>query len=93
MNKKYSIAEARDNLAAIVHDLELTDSIELTRRGQPVAVLLSKQTYDRMQTNTTGFWRAYENYSKEVKLAELDIEPSEIFGGLRDRATGRTIKL
>ena len=93
MNKKYSIAEARDNLAAIVHDLETIDRIELTRRGEPVAVMLSKQRYDQMQNPTTGFWQAYENFTKQVNLAELNIDPSEIFGGLRDRSPGRKIKL
>lgn len=93
MSKQYSIAEARNNLAAIVHELEATDSIELTRRGSPVAVLLSKQVFDRLQAHNTGFWTAYKNYAKQINLAELKIEPSEIFGGLRDRTTGRKVKL
>jgi prevent-host-death family protein len=93
MNKRYSIAEARDGLAAIVHELDTTSSIEITRRGQPVAVLLSKQEYDRLQPRTSGFWDAYKSYVKQVNLAELQIEPSEIFGGLRDTASGRKVDL
>ncbi len=73
MSKQYSIAQARDNLAAIVHELEKSKSIEITRRGQPVAVLISKQEYDRMQTYTTGFWDAYKSFAKEVNLVELSI--------------------
>ncbi|MEW6569314.1 MAG: type II toxin-antitoxin system prevent-host-death family antitoxin, partial [Chloroflexota bacterium] len=41
MTKRYSIAEARQNLAAVVHELERRARIELTRRGKPVAVMLS----------------------------------------------------
>ncbi len=93
MSKSYSIAEARNNLAAIVHELEVTDGIELTRRGTPVAVLISKQEYDRLQPQKASFWQAYKNYAKQVNLAELDMEPSEIFGGLRDRTSGRKITL
>jgi prevent-host-death family protein len=93
MSKKYSIAEARNNLAAIVHELEAIDSIELTRRGSPVAVLLSKEVYDRLQAGNTGFWHAYKNYAKQINLSELKIEPAEIFGGLRDHSAGRKVQL
>ncbi len=93
MSKQYSIAEARNNLAAIVHELEVVDNIELTRRGNAVAVLLSKQVFDRLQARDNGFWNAYKNYAKQINLAELKIEPSEIFGGLRDRTPGRKVKL
>jgi prevent-host-death family protein len=41
MSKRYSIAEARNHLPAIVHDAERGKPIHLTRRGKPVAVLLS----------------------------------------------------
>ena len=56
MSKQYSIAQARDNLAAIVHELDRTTSVEITRRGLPVAVLLSKDEYDRLQGKHGGFW-------------------------------------
>jgi prevent-host-death family protein len=45
MSKRYSIAEARNNLASIVHELEVIDNIELTRRGKSVAVLLSNGSF------------------------------------------------
>jgi prevent-host-death family protein len=49
MSKSYSIAEARDNFAAMVRDIEERVSvIELTRRGKPVAVLLSVGEYRRL---------------------------------------------
>ncbi len=48
MSKRYTIAEARHNLAAIVHELERRAHIELTRRGEPVAVLLSMREYRRL---------------------------------------------
>jgi prevent-host-death family protein len=93
MSKQYSIAQARDNLAAIVHELEVSSTIEITRRGQAVAVLISKQEYDRLQARMIGFWDAYKAFASEVDLAKLDIAPSEIFGGLRDRVSGRSVDL
>jgi hypothetical protein len=37
MKRKYSIAEARVSLAAIIQRAEAGHEIELTRRGKPVA--------------------------------------------------------
>ena len=41
MAKRYSIAEARSNLSSIVDQAEAGQEIELTRRGKPVAVVVS----------------------------------------------------
>ena len=46
MSKSYYIAEARHDLAAVVHQLEQQSHIQLTRRGKPVAMLLSVCEYN-----------------------------------------------
>jgi prevent-host-death family protein len=86
--KRYSIAEARDNLAALVHDAEQADGIELTRRGKPVAVILSLTEYERLQAGRQDFWEAYQQFRDEFNLATLGLEP-ELFSGLRDSSPGR----
>ncbi len=48
MARSYSIAEARDQLARLVHRAESGRAVELTRRGRPVAVLLSASEYERL---------------------------------------------
>jgi antitoxin Phd len=58
--KQYSIAEARDRLPALVHEVEENGPVELTRRGKPVAVVLSMQEYERLQPRRVGFWENYE---------------------------------
>jgi prevent-host-death family protein len=55
MCRRYSIAEARHDLAAIVHELEGRDLIELTRRGEPVAVMLSLKEYRRLTVGKEKF--------------------------------------
>ncbi|MCC7352334.1 MAG: type II toxin-antitoxin system Phd/YefM family antitoxin [Anaerolineae bacterium] len=90
MPKRYSIAEARNNLAAIVHDVERSALVELTRRGEPVAVLLSMQEYKRLLPRKTGFWQAYMAFRDTTDLQELRIEP-EVFAGLRDSSPGREV--
>lgn len=91
MAPKYTIAEARHNLAAIVHELEDQEYIELTRRGEPVAVLLSMRAYRRLATPKTGFWDAYQQFRQALPLAELDIQP-EVFAEVRDRSAGREVR-
>jgi len=92
MHTRYSIAEARHNLAAIVHELERKAFVELTRRGEPVAVLLSIRAYHRLTAKPGGFWAAYEAYRRAANLPALDIEPG-VFEGLRDRSPGRQVRL
>ena len=89
---KYTIAEARHNLAAIVHELEDNEQIELTRRGEPVAVLLSMNAYRRLATPRKDFWEAYQTWHQALVKAEIDIEPEVLAGG-RDRSPGRDVNL
>ena len=88
MPRRYSIAEARHNLAAIVHEVASTTAIELTRRGEPVAVLLSIDTYRRLLPHAEGFWDAYRTFRSSVTDNDLADAP-ELFTDLRDRSPGR----
>lgn len=92
MSKRYSIAEARHNLAAIVHELEQRRHIELTRRGEPVAILLSPREYHRLSTVGGRFWEAYEAFRQTADLRQLKIEPA-LFADVRERAPGRDVRL
>ena len=90
MSKQYSIAEARNHFTAIVHDLETHPSIQLTRRGRPVAVLMSIEEYERLAAGKTGFWESYSAFRAAVDLGSLEIKP-ETFEGLRERSAGREV--
>jgi prevent-host-death family protein len=48
MTKTFSISEAKDRLPRLVHQAESGSAVALTRRGKPVAVLISKAEYDRL---------------------------------------------
>ncbi len=89
MTKKYSIAEARDNLPGVVHEAEGGTRVELTRRGKPVAVLIGIEDYERLAEGRRDFWEAYEEVRREFDFAELGIDPDEIFGDVRDSSPGR----
>ena len=92
MQKQFSIAEAKNRLPTIVHSVENGPSVELTRRGKPVAVLLSIQEYERLSRKYTGFWRAVSQYRRKVEDEGIEISGKD-FKGLRDQSSGREVGL
>lgn len=87
MSRSYTIADARHNLAAIVHELEREPAIQLTRRGHPVAVLLSMSEHARLQGGSTTFGDTYQAFCASVDLAALDIDLA-VFDGVCDLTSG-----
>jgi prevent-host-death family protein len=87
MQTRYSIAEARNQLARLVHDAEKGASVELTRRGKPVAVLLSLDQYERAIQGKQSFWDALTAYRKQIDTKELALDAS--LQDARDDGPGR----
>ena len=85
MIKKYSISEARDHFSSVVHEAEKGTTIELTRRGRTVAVLLGVEDYERRSCPALRFWEAYEKYRRELDLSDLGADLED----LRDPSPGR----
>jgi prevent-host-death family protein len=92
MTEQHSIAQARQNLAALVRKLEKQVTIEITRRGKTVAVLLSLPEFQRLTSERKGFWEAYTDFRHAVNLADLQIE-ADIFNGVRSSEPGRDVDL
>ena len=88
MMPRYSIAEARNHFAEIVHDLQRVSQIEVTRRGRPVAILVSVEEFERLRSGNVTFWSAYTAFRDEFDPAKEGIEP-EVFEGLREPWPGR----
>ncbi len=89
MVKKYSIVEARNKFASIVHEAQEGIRVELTRRGKTVAVLIGIENFERMSTPNPDFWRAYQEFRRNHDLASLEIDPDEVWGDVRDPSPGR----
>lgn len=88
--KTTSIAEARDRLPSLVHEVENGAPVEITRRGRPVAVLVAYHEYQRLLGEGPSFWDAMLAYRSATGLddqAALGIEP-DVFA--RDKTAGRT---
>jgi antitoxin Phd len=87
MQTRYSIAEARNQLASLVHDVENGASVELTRRGKPVAVLLSLDQYERAVIGKPSFWEALAAYRNQVDVKEFALD--DPIDDARDESQGR----
>ena len=92
MQKQFSIAEAKNRLPTIVHSVENGPSVELTRRGKPVAILLSIQEYERLSRKYTGFWSAVSQYRRKIDDEGIEISDKDL-KGLRDLSSGRDVGL
>jgi prevent-host-death family protein len=92
MKNRYSIAEARDHLPRIVHEAEDAGPIELTRRGRPVAVVISMRRYEEVTGGRRPLWEVIDAWRKEHDVQALDIDPDEVWGDVRDRGAGRDFK-
>ena len=91
MTKRYSIAEARDRFTFLIREAETEKGVEITRHGEPVAVLLSYRRYQRLSASQ-AFWDSYNSFRETFDLSELAIEP-EIFEDIRDTSPGREVNL
>ena len=63
MSRQYSIAEAREKLAHVIQEAEQGVKVELTRRGKPVAILLSLPEYERLSRKRGSFWESLPGVS------------------------------
>jgi prevent-host-death family protein len=87
MAQRYSIAEARVKLSTIVDEVEAGQEVQLTRRGKPVAVVLSVRELKRLRRERGNFGAAYEAFLQEHALTESGLERN-FAASVRDRSRG-----
>lgn len=93
MPRQQSIAQARNSLPSLVREVESGQPVELTRRGEPVAVLIGRRQYVRLTGKHRKFSEAYEEFAREINLEQLAIDPDDVFAGVRDETRGREVDL
>jgi prevent-host-death family protein len=89
VGEQHSIAEARSNLPQLVRKAESGHAVELTRRGEGVAVLIGLKQYERLVSQSRRFSEAWKDFSGSLDLVSLAIDPDEVFAAVRDKAPGR----
>ncbi len=92
MAEKYSIAEARSRLSSIVDKAEAGVAVELTRRGRPVAVVVSCQEFERLRGKRSRFSDAYRNFLAKYPLKATGLD-DDFAASTRDKTTGRKVSL
>ena len=83
MTDKHSIAEARRNLPKLVRVAEQGMTVELTRRGKLVAVLIGCKQFERLASSRRSFVTAYQAFKNECDLKELALDPHKLFARQR----------
>ena len=92
MSRRYSIAEARSRLPSLIDEAESGIEVELTRRGRPVAVLVSRREFERLRGKRLHFSDAYRKFLERHSLEEVGVE-DDFAGFTRDKTTGRKVSL
>lgn len=92
MSRRYSIAEARSRLPALVDQVESGVAVELTRRGHPVAVLVSTEEFERLRGSRQGFAEAYRRFLKKYSLDDVGVD-TDFAASVRERTAGRKVTL
>jgi antitoxin Phd len=89
MGRQYSIAQARDHLPGIIHEVERGSPVELTRRGKPVAVIVSLPQYRRLsEGKKKDLWEAIQELRQSPDFEGIELE-EEIGEKLRGPSPGR----
>lgn len=70
--KTSTIAEAKNNLSHLIHQLEVEELIHLTRYGKPVAVMMSENQYKKLISPVKSLNSAILNWRNQLD------EPSDI---------------
>ena len=92
MSRRYSIAEARASLPAIIDQAEAGQEIEVTRRGKPVAAVVSVRELARLRGGGGRFSAAYRAFLERHSLDEVGLDDG-FAASLRDKAAGRKVEL
>ncbi len=85
-----SIVEAKNTLTRLIHKTEQGEAVRITRRGNPVAVLLSEDEYKRLKASeqTKDFWQSLQDWRAQASFDWPELTPEEI-DAWRDRSPGR----
>ena len=91
MVKRYSVIEAQESFSDVLRDAEESGCVELLQKGNPVAILLSVQEFERLREKRPTFWEAYQEFRRDFDPEQDGIDPDEVFGNLRDASPGRDL--
>jgi prevent-host-death family protein len=92
MTREFTIAQARNHLSEVVRLAEHEGVVELTRRGKPVAVLVSTREFARLRGSERRPFGFLEHLRAVHEADQNGLEPGDL-DGIRDRGPGRPVSL
>ncbi len=87
----FTIAQARNHFPGLIHDAEKGNPVEITRRGKPVAVLVSVDAYRQMASSRPRFWDVVSNFRDRIKAGRPGLGPKDLRDP-RETGPGRDFK-
>ena len=92
MIQPVSLSEAKVQLAGLVHAVENSEVVHISRHGKAVAVLLSEQAYVALQG--AKVWEAIEQWRRAGRSEDGSDWPGDTdIQNWRDRSAGREVAL
>jgi prevent-host-death family protein len=91
MTRKVSVAEAKGKLPSIIHEVERGSTVEITRHGKSVAVMVPTGDYERLREKGKGFWNDLGKVRRIMASEGITVGDND-FCDLRDAASGRSFE-
>lgn len=74
MSENQSFADARRHLARRIREAELGKTLELTRCGQPVALLIGHRMFERFTMGCCGFVATYRVFARTLDFGAVALD-------------------
>jgi antitoxin Phd len=91
MTRKVSVAEAKNNLPSIIHEVEEGSRVEITRHGKSVAVVVATTDYERLREKGKGLWSDLKKM-RNIMASEGIVVDDLDFQSLRETSSGRSFE-
>ncbi len=89
--EQFSIADARSRFPQLIHRAEKGRPVAITRRGKPVAMIVSAADYERLTKERPSLWATIVAFRRKYDVDRTGLDSREL-RDLRDRAPGRKFK-
>ena len=87
--KTSTIADAKNNLSHLIHQLEVEEPIHLTRYGKPVAVMMSESQYQKLVSPPKSITSAILNWRSQLdEESDVGLTSNEL-NTIRKESAGR----
>jgi len=85
---EYSVAKLKTHLAQVLREVEKGETVEVTRHGKSVAVLIAKDDYDYLKAVRPSFTDSLQALREDADFTPLE---EDDLTDLRDTSAGRGV--